>query len=141
MKRPFIPEVPGWGLAWTRRGGCQGKHSSPCRPDPHSRRGPPVAARSGPLTMLAFSLPVSPHLPNPPSPGSSGSSLLSLPQFCLQLGIFPKAPRFEQRLGCNSSPRTAPSFSPPTLAVPCPHPTGRHTNMHCMHIWMGTLKS
>lgn len=65
LKRPFIPGVPGWGLAWTYQGAARVNTARlAASPDPHSSRGPPVAARSGPLTMLAFSRPVSPHLPN-----------------------------------------------------------------------------
>lgn len=148
LKRPFIPGVPGWGLAWTYQGAARVNTARLAARTHIPVAGLPWQPAVGPSQCWLFPGQSALIYRTSPSPGSSGSFLLSLPQFCLQLDIFPKVspplpppPPFKQRRGCNSPPRTARSFCPPTLAVRCPYPTGRHTNTHCTHIWMGTPKS
>lgn len=96
---PFIPEVPGWGLAWIYQGGCQSKHSSPGRPDPHSSRGPPLAAAVGPHNAGFF--PTSqPHLPNHAKPWQLWVLPTQSPSVLPAARHTPKSPPFKQRLGC-----------------------------------------
>lgn len=98
-RRPFHSwQYPGGVLAWIYQGACQNKYSTPFRQDPHASRGPPAAACSRTLTMLAFSLPVNPRLLSPAKPwqlwvlSSSASSVLPAAE------PIPKSLRFKQRL-------------------------------------------